>query len=56
MNNCYSLNKVCGQDSGMSVCGGDPDSLAQCPDNMWFWLLAACAGVALVVNHSKGAK
>jgi hypothetical protein len=58
---CYSFNTDCIRHSGMSPCGDlTYNSQGQasygnqsCPSNTLFWIVAAVAGVALLVHNNK---
>jgi hypothetical protein len=47
---CYTFNKMCLPDDGMSPCAGA--GVTSCPTAMWFWLTAAVIGVGLLMANS----
>jgi hypothetical protein len=44
---CYTFDKLCIPDSGMSPCAGAGATV--CPVQDWFWILAAVVGAGLVI-------
>ena len=45
---CYTFNKMCVPDSGMTPCQGVPGT--SCPTAGWFWIAMAIVGVLVVVR------